>query len=200
MAKSSIICEIKITGEKQAESIKAAFAAKAEAKRTEEEYDAAKAEAIDLIKNKIYTTWMAEGQPKFGQYAFKLPDDTTHIITAQNISSKKSFTPVEAKEVISKIGCKGGDILQIVTRHSINEKATKRPKIFNQIKTVLEKLQEELHANGDLAPEETLIITTNDLEIVEHAIPRLMAISESREKFAESLTILKDPVSCSLIS
>lgn len=200
MAKTTDVYEIKITGENQAASIKAAFAAKAEAKRTEEEYDTAKSEAIDLIKNKIYASWQTEGEPRFGQYAFKLPDGTTHIITAQNISSKKSFTPAEAKDVIAKIGCKGGDILTIVTKHSINEKAAKRPKIFNQIKAVLEELQTKLHASGDLAPEETLIITTNDLDIVEHAIPRLLATCETREKFAESLTLLKDPVSCSLNS
>lgn len=192
--------EIKITGEKQAHTINTAFEAKAEAKKATEYYDETKLEATTIIKNKIYDHWLKEGKPHFGQYLLKLPDGTTHTVTTQNQSSRKSFTPLEAKEIISKIGCKGGDILEIVTKHEINEKITKRPKILNQVKAVLEELQEKLHASGDLAPEENLIITTNDLDIVDHAIPRLMAISESRETLANSLTLLKEPVTCLLIS
>lgn len=199
MAKAEAI-EIKITGEKQAESIKAAFTAKAEAKTATETYDAAKAEAIDLIKNKVYTKWQSEGKPTFGQYAFKLPDETVHIVTVQDQSSRKSFTSAEAKAAWTAIGCKGSDILEIKTKHEINEKVAKKPKIFNQVKAALEALQAELHKSGDLAPEETLIITTNDLDIVEHAIPRLLATCESREKFAEAIKTLKDPVTCLLIS
>jgi len=192
--------EIKITGENQATSIKAAFVAKEKAKEATETYETAKTEALPLIKNKIYAKWQTEGKPRFGQYAFKLPDNTTHIITVQDQSSRKNFTPIEAKEAYTKIGCKGGDILEIVTKHTINEKVTKKPKIFNQIKALLEELETKLHASGDLAPEEKLIITTNDLDIIEHAIPRLLTICESREKFAEAMHILKDPITCSLIS
>lgn len=194
------IYEIKITGELQAASIKEAFAAKEQAKTAEKTYAEIKDQAITLIKNKIYDSWIKEGEPRYGQYAFKLPDGTVHIITAQDQSGRKNFTPQEAKKVIADIGCKGGDILTIVTRHEINSTITKKPKIFNQVKAVLEELQAKLHASGDLAPEENLINTTNNLDIVEHAIPRLMAISESREQFSESLTKLKDPVTCLLIS
>ena len=194
------IYEIKITGENQATSIKAAFTAKTEAKTATEAYDEAKSEAITLIKNKIYDSWIKEGEPRFGQYEFKFPDNTTHIITAQDQSSRKNFTPVEAKKIIQTIGCKGADILEIVTKHEINEKVTKKPKIFNQVKAALEELQTKLHASGDLAPEETLINTTNNLDIVKHAIPRLLATSENRDKFAENMTHLKDPVTILLIS
>ena len=194
------IYEIKITGENQATSIKAAFAAKEQAKTAEKTYAETKDEAITLIKNKIYNSWIKEGETRFGQYAFKLPDGTTHIITAQDQSSRKNFTPSEAKKIIAEIGCKGGDILTIVTRHEINSTIAKKPKIFNQVKAVLEELQTKLHASGDLAPEENLINTTNNLDIVDHAIPRLMAISESCEQFTNSLTKLKDPVTCLLIS
>jgi len=194
------IYEIKITGENQAKTIKETFTAKIAAKQTADQYDALRTETLPLIKDKIYASWIKEGQPRFGQYAFKLPDGTTHIITAQDQTSKKSFTPHEAKQIIADIGCKGGDILNIAVKHEINDKITKKPKIFNQVKAALETLQAQLHASGDLAPEENLITTTHNLDIVEHAIPRLMAISETREQFTQSLTKLKDPVVCLLIS
>jgi hypothetical protein len=200
MAKPANIYEIKITGELQAAIIKEAFKAKEESKKAEDIYKQVKEQAIGLIKNKIYDSWIKESEPRFGQYAFKLPDGTTHTITAQDQSTRKNFTPHEAKAIIAEIGCKGSDILEIVTKHEINEKITKKPKIFNQVKAALEELQTKLHASGELAPEETLIETTRDLYIVEHAIPRLMATSESREQFSESLTKLKDPVTCLLIS
>ena len=200
MTKPADIYEIKITGENQATSIKETFKAKNEAKNAEKTYAETKEAALTLIKNKIYDSWIKEGEPRYGQYAFKLPDGTTHIITTQDQSSRKSFTPHEAKAVLLEIGCKGSDILDIAIKHEINEKATKKPKIFNQVKAVLEELQTKLHASGELAPEEKLIETTHNLYIVEHAIPRLMATSKSREQFSESLTKLKDPVTCLLIS
>lgn len=195
--------EIKITGEVQGQTILDCYAKKNAVKEAENEYNAARENATPIIKSKIYAYWKKVGQPIYGMYRLLLPHGAAIAVTIQNQQSRKTFSPEEAKKLINDLGVKGGDVFDTVKTTVINQKLMSRPKIAAAIMSTLDTLQSQLRANGDLTAEETLTVTTTDLKLAEHAIPRLLAISEGKDpdkrlnaSFEDAITQLKDPVTC----
>lgn len=192
--------EIKINGSNQAETIKNCLQAKITADTSKTTYDTLRESAVTIIKSKVFDHWKKTRDPECGKYKITIPDTDPIYVNISNISSKKKFTPLEAKQVLSEIGCKGKDVFKIQTTQEINQDIMKRPKIAKQILTMLQELETQLKASGELEPEQSLVNTTQYFAIEEHALPRLLAICEDTipTQFETAVEKLKDPIVCSI--
>ena len=188
---------INLTGDRQAETIQECFRLKEEAKRAEAAYKEARENALPIIFKKVVAFWKKSGTPSFGGYLLGLPDGTQREIAVQDQSSRKTFTAPEAKAIIEGIGCKGNDVLDVVTVTDINSDLLKNKTDKETVLKTLQELETKLKADGKLNPEDKLVKTRTEFRIVEHAVPRILAKStEINVDVEEALQLLKDPVTC----
>lgn len=189
MAKKVQPVSVNITGSQQAETIENVFSAKEQADAAKATYDTTRTEAMPLILGKILKHWAKVGQKHTGAYEFALPNGTTRTVNVQNRQSTKVCDPSEAKEIMAKLNANCGpdsqlkpsDVYNVVTDHSIHPVAMKSGKIRARVIETLLALEAQMKEEGSLAPEVSLIQEDKKLVLAEHALDRLLALSDNFE-------------------
>ena len=205
MAKKAQPVSVNIIGSQQAETIESVFSAKEQADAAKATYDNARTGAMPLILGKILKHWAKVGSKHTGAYEFQLPDGTTRTVNVQNRQSSKTCDPSEAKEIMAKLNLdcdpkaqlKPSDVYNVVTDHYVNPTAMAIPKIRARILETLLKLESEMKAEAALPPEVSIITETKKLVLADHALDRLLALSND---FETAMDTIGNPVTPNLVT
>lgn len=205
MAKKAAPVSVNITGSTQAESIKNVFDAKTAADKAKATYDTARAGAMALILGKIFKHWKKKGAKNTGAYEFTLPDGTIRTVNVQNRQSTKVCDPSDAKEIMARLNLdcepaaqlKPSDVYNVVTDHSVSSEAMKIAKVRAVVIETLIKLETEMKKEGKLPPEVSLIQEDKKLVLADHALDRLLALSND---FETAMETIGNPVTANLVT
>lgn len=206
MAKKALPVDVKIVGVQQAATINAAFEAKLSADKAKKDYDTAREDAIPIMTSKVLGHWKKISDINTGSYNFALPDGTVRQVTVQNRQSTKSYDdPKAAVDIISQLNehtkdgarLKASDVFEVVTESHINPAAMQMKTVRERILKALTTLESEMKSEGALAPEVSLVLETKTLNLADHALVRLLAMSED---FEASMKIIGNPVTINMVT
>lgn len=203
--KSDPAIDIKITGDKQAATINKVFVDKLTADDAKKDYDKSRTDGIPLMTSKVLGYWAKVKEIVSGSFNFVLPDGTVRNVTVQNRQSSKSFDPKDAIKMLADLNAntkddaklKAGDVFDVVIDHGINHVAMGKKAVRERILATLTSLEATMKAEGSLEPEVSLVVETKTLKLAEHALSRLLALSQD---FETSMKIIDSPVTLNMIT
>jgi hypothetical protein len=205
MAKKATPVSVNITGSTQAETITSVFDAKTAADAAKAKYDAARKGSMSLILGKIFKHWTKSGKKNVGAYEFALPDGTTRTVNVQNRQSTKTCDPSDAKEIMARLNLdcepkaqlKPADVYNVVTDHGLHPEAMAIPRVRAKILETRVSLEAEMKENRDLPPEVSLVQEDKKLVLADHALDRILALSND---FEAAMETVGNPVTANLVT
>lgn len=205
-SKKPLPIDVKIVGTQQAATINGAFEAKLKADKAKKDYDSAREDAIPIIMGKVLGHWKKVSEVNTGSYNFTLPDGIVRQVTVQNRQSTKSYDdPKMAVDIIDKLNqntkddarLKASDVFEVVTSHHVNPIAMTMKPVRERILKMLTALEAEMKGEGALAPEVSLVLESKSLNLADHALGRLLALSDD---FEASMNIIGNPVTINMVT